>query len=300
MHDPSHIVFSIRRPSLRPRRGMPATRRSFMWWSLRDRTIPGHAAGETRKTPLRHLIQWHPAFFRLGSREWFLPSVVTLWHRDPETDGTDSSCRNRVRERRQRAIKEHRFIAAAVHDWWCKHYDLFHVHHWHLQLDFAQALRRRLFTRCATCGGRSTGRRVVNHHVVVDRDAERNRGRTFRDRWFRGEVNLHHWDCADVASIRATKAGLPGWLEHWGQDEITMRIQREREPYYGCYAWWREAILGEDPQTAAERAAKHVQRSCHACTDCASGLLPDGSRCTSCDGSGFPRVERPIPAEVVG
>jgi hypothetical protein len=321
MHDPLHVVLSIRRPPLRrPRRPMerdplPA----FAFWRLRDRVTVGRD-GQEQRTPLRRRIMFSGAFFRLGRWEWYLPSVLTVWHRDPGADGTDSSCRNAARARRQAAIKSHRFLAAAWWDWWWRHYDVFHVHHWTIQFDLAQELRRWALTRCETCGGRQTRGRAINFHVVVDRDAEdRRRGkRSFRERWLTGERNLHHHDCSAIASLRATKASLPGWLRSYGRDESAMRMQREREPYMGCYAWWRELILGEPPHVAAALAAAHVQRSVHPCPDCeGSGrqrvLVPDhvaspravlgqlltDSACARCEGTGHERVEHPVPAELV-
>lgn len=327
MHDPSHVVFSIRRPPLK-RPGRPTEREplpAFAFWRLRAAEHT-NLEGEVIRTPLRRRVMFSGAFFRLGRRwEWYLPAVVTVWHRDPETDGTDSSCRNRVRARRQAAIKDHRFIAAAWWDWWWKHYDRFHVHHWQIQVDAAQQLRRWALTRCETCGGRQTRGRPINYHVVVDREAdERMRGRkrdgdrlTFRERWLTGERNLHHHECSAVASIRALRISLPGWLRAWGHDDWCMRNQREQEPYYGCYAWWRQAILGEPPEVAAALAAAHVQRCVPPCSDCggsgagqpvmvalesakagesfsaAVGALP----CHRCDGTGHERVEHPIPAE---
>jgi hypothetical protein len=311
MHDPMHVVFSIRRPPLsRPRRPfehdpLPA----FAFWRLRPGDLVPHRWWRR--------VMFSGAFFRVGRRwEWFLPAVVTVWHRDPESDGTDSSCRNAVRARRQAAIKEHRYLAAAWWDWYWRRYDWFHVHHWTVQFDAAQQLRRWALTRCETCGGRQTRGRPVNFHVVVDRDAEdRRRGkRSFRERWLIGERNLHHHDCSALASLRATKASLPIWLKQWGRDEWCMANQRKQEPYYGCYAWWRELILGEPPEIAAALAAAHVQRRANPCPDCDGTGHPVARReagppvaivylertmCPRCEGTGHERVEHPVPAELV-
>lgn len=322
MHDPMHVVFSVRRPWSKGRPPMARhTGRSFGFWTRRDNTVV-LANGEERRTPIRRRLHFHPAFFRLRGREWFLPSLVTVWHVDPETDGSDSSCSHAARDRRQQAIKRHQFIRAAVLDWYWRHYGWLHVHHWQIQLDVAQRWRRRLFTRCATCGGREERGRSVNFHVVVNPTVrEKARSETsFRERWFTGEKNLHHHDCADLASIRALKIAMAASV--FGPDEIALRIQAEREPYYGCYPWWREAILGEDTETAAALAAAHVQRSCHPCDACGGsghkvtqefatefggGVRPvtrvvgqpQYTICEPCEGSGHPRVEKPIPASAV-
>jgi hypothetical protein len=305
MHDPLHVVFSIRRPPLRAPRRQTGRKplAGLAFWSVRERTVFDRNGDEIR-TPVRRRLQFHPAFFRVGHRwEWYLPAVVTVWHRDPKNDGSDHSCANRAGARRQAAIKQHRYLAAAFWDWWWRRYDLFHVHHWTVQLDFAQAVRRRLLTRCATCGGRSTRERPVNHSLSWSDG----RPKTFRERWLRGEQGLHHRDCSEIASVRATKAHLAEWVRAYGHDSTALRMQREREPYYGCYAWWRELILGEDYVTAAALAAAHVQRSAHPHTACdgtgiipvGQGLVGEGGSCPGCEGTGHERVEHPIPAELV-
>jgi hypothetical protein len=311
-----HVVFTIRRPPLRrPRPVMDNNPTlAFGFWSLRPRTVI-RGDGEEYRIPLHRRVMFSGAFFRVGRRwEWYLPAVVTVWHRDPETDGTDSSCRNHYRARRQGAIKTHRYLAAAWWDFWWRHYDLVHVHHWTIQVDAAQELRRWALTRCETCGGRHKRGRSVNFHVVVDQAAEDRRREklSFRERWLTGERNLHHHDCANVASLRATKASLAGWLRSYGHDESAMRMQREREPYYGCYAWWRELILGEPSEVAELLAAAHVQRSVHPCPGCEGrGNVPRPIEttlrprplvmddCSRCEGTGHERVADPVPAELV-
>lgn len=300
MHDPMHVVFSIRRPPLKLPRQSHWKSRALAFWSLRDRTVCDRDGNEIR-TPLRRRLQFTPAFFRISRLEWYLPSVITVWHRDPQTDGTDSSCRNRIRAKRQAAIKSHRYLAAAWWDWYWRRFDLLHVHHWSVRFDELKTLHRWLFTRCEVCGKRFRyGYSPVNVHGWGARSWQG---------WFRGERGLSHGgpngdpDCSAIASLRAQKKNLASWVQSYGGDTAAMRMQREREPYYGCYPWWREAILGEDPTTAAALAAAHVQRSVHPCNRCGGhGTIkdrPEDRECSRCDGTGHERVEHPVPAEAV-
>lgn len=68
-----------------------------------------------------------------------------------------------------------------------------HVHHWHLSFPLLRALRRRLLTRCAWCGGRhtKTDRVDVSHDNWI--------GAAPRAPWWRGETNSVHSDCSSVA-----------------------------------------------------------------------------------------------------
>lgn len=295
-----HVVFSIRRPPLSAPRRATSTRgvgRGLGFWRLRDaRTVD--VEGEERRTPLRRRVMFSGAFFRAGPWEWYLPSVITVWHCDPQKDGSDSSCRNAARARRQAAIKQHRFLAAAWWDWWWRHYDAFHLHHWSIQWDELQKIHRWLLTRCEVCGGRFS----YGYSPVASGGMSHSSWRG----WRKGEEGLAHGgpnndrDCASIASLRAQKASLGRWVKSYGHDEAAMAMQREREPYYGCYPWWREAILGESPETASMLAAAHVQRSVHPCDGCGgAGFTVEGSACERCEGTGHERVERPVPAEAV-
>lgn len=123
------------------------------------------------------------------SRDKFLHTYhdpfITIWHCDPETDGTDDSCDwfgSRFTKAQEAAIMQildnpddniqgyfgdmdeysMRFIVTCVarftkrlfkpRPWW--QHPRWHVWHWRLQVHPYQRLRRWLFTRCATCGKR--------------------------------------------------------------------------------------------------------------------------------------------------
>jgi hypothetical protein len=71
-----------------------------------------------------------------------------------------------------------------------------HVHHWGLTFPWLYAIRRRLLTRCAWCGGRhtKTDRVDVSHANWI--------GAAPRAPWWRGETNSVHSDCSSVAHAR--------------------------------------------------------------------------------------------------
>lgn len=129
------------------------------------------------------------AFFRLGGREWYLPSLVTIWHVDPEKPTphgrTDDSCRADVRRRQLDAYKDGR----GLENWllWKRyvHMHKWHVHHWKIQVRPLGSLRRWLFTRCAGCGERLPfGYSPVSGHW----DAPPHK-------WYESEVGVYHHEC---------------------------------------------------------------------------------------------------------
>ena len=67
----------------------------------------------------------------------YYPPIVTIWHVDPERDGSDDSC-----DWFNRAGRRWRW-----HPRW-------HFWHWKLQVHPVQELKRWLFSRCAGCGKR--------------------------------------------------------------------------------------------------------------------------------------------------
>jgi hypothetical protein len=127
------------------------------------------------------------------SAETYRPTLVTVWHVDPETDGTDDSCdysgtRPRLTpaerdlfNRLQRFdtvigndpfYSEHatevRELYEAMWTWRSERRSRFHwspawhVHHWRITIEPWARLRRR-FDRCAVCGQRmGTATRMGN------------------------------------------------------------------------------------------------------------------------------------------
>lgn len=98
-----------------------------------------------------------------STRKWYFPALVTVWHVDPEADGTDDSCR-------------------VMRNRWAK----FHVHHWRIQIHPAQRLRKWLFTRCEFCGERGPSLRLsTTYH------------RRPKRRMLQGDRDLFHFPCGD-------------------------------------------------------------------------------------------------------
>lgn len=123
---------------------------------------PMSVAFEIRR-PWPRRVNW-------STRKWYWPALITVWHVDPETDGTDNSCgwpNNR---------------------WW-----KFHVHHWRVQVQPWLKLRRRLFTRCEYCGEPFTkndkGPNPIRLAVMWGKP------QTLKRRWLQGERFLFHNDC---------------------------------------------------------------------------------------------------------
>lgn len=177
MHDPMTVAFELRYP----------------WRTWRHR----HSKD-------RFLRTYHDAF-------------ITIWHVDPESDGTDDSCdwfASRLPKRYAADLKalitnpddnltaffgddlpEHEamrrlFVIASnvrriIHPrpWW--RHPRWHVWHWQVQVHAAQKLKRRLFTRCAFCAGPfAWGESVYSAQWG-------NKG----PQWFRSEHGVYHEGC---------------------------------------------------------------------------------------------------------
>ncbi len=92
-------------------------------------------------------------------------AVVTIWHKDPERDGSDDSC---MRGR-----------AFAWRGW------RWHFWHWRFQVHFIQDLKRWLFSRCGGCRKRfSWGYAPVSHNWDSG-----------GPRWFKREHYVYHHEC---------------------------------------------------------------------------------------------------------
>lgn len=120
--------------------------------------------GDPQRT--RRGLSWPFAY--TGRRELYWPAVVTVWHVEPGGADALTVCGSRSRWQ-------------------------WHVHHWRIQVQPLQHLRRSLLTRCAHCGGRSVKGNRVN--VSHSWDGE-------RAPWWRGEVGLYHNACSAIVSER--------------------------------------------------------------------------------------------------
>lgn len=106
------------------------------------------------RTSWRHRLYFSWNFWLFGTRRYYLPPVVTVWHVDPDKGGDDDSCRRKVRTRQLECYRD----GDKLGDWfWWKvfcHMHWFHVHHWRLQVIPLQRLQRHRKVRCAHCGER--------------------------------------------------------------------------------------------------------------------------------------------------
>lgn len=110
--------------------------------------------------------------FPKGYRDPF----ITIWHVDPEKDGSDDSC--------------WRGKPSGWRGW------RWHFWHWSFQCHPLQNLKRWLFSRCCRCGkGFSWG-------YAPSSDSWDDDG----PRWFRGERGVHHHNCTNPTSNGANQA----------------------------------------------------------------------------------------------
>lgn len=144
---------------------------------------------------------------------------ITVWHVDPETDGSDDSCgwslpKLTAAERAEATLlisdpedNIRSFFAEPrdndkIHDlmrtfrifkrmqrpaW---RHPRWHLHHWKIQIDVVVSFKRWAFSRCIGCGGRfAWGVCPVSHSWY-----------STGPRWFRNEApGVYHADCSNTA-----------------------------------------------------------------------------------------------------
>jgi hypothetical protein len=122
---------------------------------------------------------------------WHWPAIVTVWHREPGGRDSGEVCRHyrRLPDGTTRTLRGWRL----------------HAHHWRVQIPPAQALRRRLLTRCAWCHSRDRKGDPVNFSHSWDGP---------RGRWWQGEPGLYHGDCSAISIAQATCICDDPVLEH--------------------------------------------------------------------------------------
>lgn len=152
MHDPMVVAFDIRRPW--PRRSDYG--KSSPRWSFRG------------------------CFWQIAGRRYYWPSMVTIWHVEPGGHDSGEVCKHYTRAQDPDTGK---WTTTYLRGW------RWHVHHWRIQVQPLQALRRRALTRCAGCHGRSTKANPVNTSHQWDGP---------RGRWWQGEPDLYHQACSSA------------------------------------------------------------------------------------------------------
>lgn len=128
---------------------------------------------------------------------WYWPSIITVWHHEPGGHDSGEICKHYRRD--PVGDGEHRITVTNA---W-----RFHVHHWRIQVHALQTLRRRVLTRCAWCGGRSSKHDPVNVSHSWDGP---------RGHWWRGEPGLFHGDCSGIQAAHETCVCEDPILEHDG------------------------------------------------------------------------------------
>jgi hypothetical protein len=182
MHDPMTVAHEIRRPWPQ-RTSFPGSQGAR--WSIRlhhthfeDELHPGMCEGcnESMTSTNNWFPWWKPSSYmshwRLAGREYYWPPLLTIWHNEPDSHDGLSVCSRRYQD------KQGKWHYTKSWKW--------HVHHWSFQFPPLQQLRRRLFTRCIYCGGKS----VKGHPVNVTNSWDHQ-----KSHWWRSEVGLFHADC---------------------------------------------------------------------------------------------------------
>lgn len=104
---------------------------------------------------------WPDGYKAASQRCRYWPAMITVWHREPGGHDSGTICK------------------------WGGHWR-WHIHHWKIQIQPLQHLRRWALTRCAWCGGKNRKGDPVNFGSSWD---------GVRTRWWRGEADLRHHDC---------------------------------------------------------------------------------------------------------
>jgi len=148
--------------------------------------------------------------------------LLTIWHVDPEKDGSDDSCdwfgSRRTREHgwyphmldsyhqmSDEAKEAIDFLWYAFRSklsarpWW--RHPRWHIHHWQFQIHFLQALKRYLFSRCMKCGGRFTWREAADGQVIGEWSSK-------GPSWFKNTERIRHMDCARRGTGAERPAGF--------------------------------------------------------------------------------------------
>lgn len=170
MHDPMVVAFEIRRP-----------------WPTRS-SIPAKE-GMPRFEWKRHGPWWKPGawscFMVAFGRQWYWPSLITIWHVEPNGHDSGEICKHYERWPDGCGGWESKVLRG-----W-----RWHIWHWHVQIAPVQKLKRYLFERCIECGRRYPWGYAPVSHSWDGPSA----------RWFRvGRVNYHH-ECSGLVSLRGTR-----------------------------------------------------------------------------------------------
>lgn len=175
MHDPMVVAFDIRRP-----------------WPTRSYTSDKDR--ERRWHWQRHGKWWKPGswspFVTVRGQRWYFPSLVTIWHVEPNGRDSGEVCNHWRTDRAGRRRRDDRW------KW--------HVWHWKIQVATGQKIKRFLFERCIECG-----RRYPWGYAPVSHQWDGPGGR-----WFRvGRLNYHH-ECSALVHQRRQRESDETLIRH--------------------------------------------------------------------------------------
>lgn len=189
MHDPLVVAFDVPRPWPR-RAGHHDAKPGQPRWQVRLHHTCGtgcHRGEGHGPAPRGGFFPWwkpssYSRFWTVAGRGYYWPALVTVWHQEPRARDSGEVCPHyrRVQD------EEGKWRTQVLHGW------RWHVHHWKLQVPALQDARRRLLTRCAWCGGRSTKRQPVNVSHQWDSP---------RTPWWRGKPGVYHMGCSSAVGL---------------------------------------------------------------------------------------------------
>ena len=181
MHDPMVVAFEIRRPF--PRRHPRKVREGQPRWELKVRRK--HAKDDPRWNPKRW---WNPRYwspFQVAfGREWYFPSLVTVWHVEPKGHDSGTICKHWNRWQDDTG----EWHAKSINRW------RWHFWHWHIQIPPVQTVKRFLFERCIECD-----RRFPWNYSPVSHQWDHD-----RPKWFRINKLAYHHECSSLVHARRT------------------------------------------------------------------------------------------------
>jgi len=177
MHDPMVVAHEIPSPIPHRQKWSEKHYDGGRWGFTRRRRTNAENLGE----PVYRW--WRPRgwTFALGGRVYALGILATIWHIEPGGRDSGDVCKHSKKDR--------------AGNWQADRSWKWHVHHWHIQIPWLQAWRRRLFDRCAECG------RKGSPNVSFQWDSP---GIGWR-KW-RSMPGLYHGQCASLISLQRSKA----------------------------------------------------------------------------------------------
>ena len=193
---------------------------------------------------IRSPIKRKSKFWPQGYRN----SLITIWHVDPEKDGSDDSCgwcfpnlnkkeieycerlidnendnlrswfpsKDHPVDMKRKLMRMCKLFKAKKRKWY--QHPRWHFWHWKIQIHFIQTLKRFLFSRCAECGKRfKWGYSPTSHSWSGTGPL-----------WFTSEKNSYHRECSSV-KVKKVK-----------EEKFDKDLENASEKWFG------ETVNGED------------------------------------------------------